>query len=210
MGTPNWLAYSLAGLMIATSAYCAMRLVVARVGRYVSHRDVDSVHVLMGVAMAGMFVPSLDPAGHRLWELVFALAIVWFAVSAVKTGAWRRRQARGHELSHVVICGAMIYMLAAVSASTSEASGHGHDIMSAMAGHPLGSPVVVSFLTVFLLGYVVLCADRLGLVVTPRALALVGEGNKAAAARPFLAPRLASCCEIAMCTAMAFMLVTML
>ncbi len=83
MTGPSWLADGFAGLMLLTAGYCAGRLVAARVQRRPAERDVDLVHVLMGVAMAGMLVPriGLRPAGLRtgIWAVVFAAAAGWFA-----------------------------------------------------------------------------------------------------------------------------------
>jgi len=69
-----------------------------------------------------------------------------------------------------------------------------------------------------LLGYVVWTADRLTLITADRrlpgcSLSLARPGGRVGAGpavRPFLAPRLASYCEIAMSVTMAYMLVTML
>ncbi len=56
MTGPFWLAGILAALMLATAAYCATRLIIARAHRRPDERDVDLVHTVMGVAMAGMLV----------------------------------------------------------------------------------------------------------------------------------------------------------
>ena len=81
--------------MLLTAGYCAGRLVAARVQRRPAERDVDLVHVLMGVAMAGMLVPriSLRPAGlwTGIWAVVFAAAAGWFAWRA-GLGRWLARR----------------------------------------------------------------------------------------------------------------------
>ena len=83
MTGPSWLAGGFAALMLLTAGYCAGRLVAARVQRRPAERDVDLVHALMGVAMAGLLVPraGLRPAGPwtALWAVVFAAAAGWFA-----------------------------------------------------------------------------------------------------------------------------------
>ncbi len=55
----SWLADTFAGIMIITAIYCASRLVISRRQHRPTDHQVDGVHVLMGVAMAGMLVPRL-------------------------------------------------------------------------------------------------------------------------------------------------------
>jgi hypothetical protein len=58
---PAWFAGSFAVLMIVIAVYCAGRLAISgRRGRD-TELDTDALHVLMGVAMAGMFEPRLTP-----------------------------------------------------------------------------------------------------------------------------------------------------
>jgi len=73
------LAHALAALMIAVSLYCAGRLAVARARRRITERDADLAHVAMGVAMAGMLVPRLNPLWDGAWEPIFAVSAAWFA-----------------------------------------------------------------------------------------------------------------------------------
>jgi hypothetical protein len=42
-------------------------------------RHVDGIHVLMGVAMAGMLVPRLRVFWIGGWEVIFGIGAVWFA-----------------------------------------------------------------------------------------------------------------------------------
>ncbi|QMU77866.1 DUF5134 domain-containing protein [Streptacidiphilus sp. PB12-B1b] len=81
-GAAGWLIGTVAAAMLATALYCAGRLVAARLWRRPSARDVDVGHALMGVAMAGMLVPGLDPLAAPLWAAVFAAATAWFALRA--------------------------------------------------------------------------------------------------------------------------------
>ena len=59
MSGPAWLTDIFAAVMITVAAYCASRLVVARWWRRPTDVDSDGVHVVMGVAMAGMLVTGL-------------------------------------------------------------------------------------------------------------------------------------------------------
>jgi hypothetical protein len=236
-----WLAAALAAVMIVTAGYCLTRLGLSwRRGRE-TDRQVDSMHVLMGVVMAGMLLPHFRLPWPGVWEGVFATAV---ALLAWRIGASLRRRASGHapghDLQHLLACGAMLYMLAAGAAVAAHAtSGTG---MTVAAGR--SSPTLALTLAVALLASVVLAADRLtslprvrpevssgsaGRLVsavwpgrlTPAAATTIAAANAAAAPSPRspeptprspapLSPRLAACCEIAMGLTMGYMLITML
>src|SRR5690348_12207829 len=112
----SWLAVPLAAVMIATAVYCAGRLAAARLWRRFTEVEADSVHVVMGVAMAGMLLPGLSPVPAAAWEAVFGAAAVWFACQAIRS---RLRQSTAasrwrcsHPVLHLVESVAMVYMLA--------------------------------------------------------------------------------------------------
>jgi hypothetical protein len=230
---PAWLADILAAAMIATAGYCASRIVYARLSRRRTERDLDAVHVAMGLAMAGMFVPRLDVLpggawGTGVWTGVFCAAAAWFAARAglaARTGA--RRQAT-HHVSHLVACAAMVYMLLAPAGGAGSVSAmRGMDGMGGAAG-AVRFPTLALALTVFLVGYAVVTADRLTLAASPGAAAggcgYAPAGPADAATDPatdpatggagvrdgVIAPRAATCCHIAMSVAMAYMLVILL
>jgi hypothetical protein len=241
---PFWLAGILAVIMIVTAAYCATRLIIARVHRRPDGRDVDLVHTVMGVAMAGMLVSWLNPVPNPVWAVMFSAGTAWFGwrawhdrrPRAVRNATARPtgRPSHPHHVPHLVMCGAMVYMLLAAGAVTAAA----HTGMTigapATAGH---FPLLALLLAVFMVGYVMWQADRLpalARVSTPRpaptlALALApspvaaggGQATQAdeAATTPDLAtspapkvlsPRLAVCCQIAMAVTMGYMLILML
>ena len=128
MTGPSWLAGILAVIMIATAGYCASRLIIARAHRRKDERDVNLVHTVMGVAMAGMLVSWLNPLPDGVWAVMFAVGTGWFGWRA-----WRGRRDRTdvsdsdqsphrHHVPHLVMCGAMVYMLLAAGAVISAAS----------------------------------------------------------------------------------------
>jgi hypothetical protein len=130
MAGPSWLADTFAGIMIVTAAYCASRLVLSRRRHRPTDLPVDAVHVVMGVAMAGMLVPRLRVFWTGGWEIVFGIAAAWFAWEAVRefrgqdaAGRWPR-----HHLQHVLACVAMLYMFLAVTSAKAASGG------SAMGG----------------------------------------------------------------------------
>jgi hypothetical protein len=163
MSAPAWLAGSLAALMIMIALYCAARLPISRLRNTNTERDTDTLHVLMGAAMAGMLEPRLTPVPATAWGAVFAAAAAWFAWQAARPGR-RGRRAGGarcaHPAAHAVECAAMIYMLLPVG---SWPSGHGSGM--AMPGMSqdttAGNPALTLVLALFMLGYLLWAIDRL-------------------------------------------------
>ena len=162
MGGPAWLTGIFAAVMITVAAYCASRLVVARWRRRLTDVDSDGMHVVMGVAMAGMLVTGLrfGPAGA--WEAVFAAAAGWFGwrFVRVRRGApvspWRCPQ----PVPHLVECGAMVYMYLAVPAVAVAAKGASGG-MGGMSATGSRFSFLALVLALFLLGWAVRVADRL-------------------------------------------------
>ena len=161
MSSPSRLGYLLAAIMIVTAVYCVSRLAAARLRGRPTEPAVDVVHVLMGVAMAGMLVPRLSLLPGGAWEAVFGAAVAWFGWQAFR--AYRTSSAAGralHQLPHVLASGAMLYMFLAVSHARTRPS------VTAMAagGQPAGTaryPVLALALALALFGYVVWVTDRL-------------------------------------------------
>jgi len=224
MGAPAWLTGSFAALMLTVATYCAGRLTVTRRWQRPTELDTDAGHVLMGLAMAGLLVARLRILPAATWEAVFAAGAAWFAWQLVNT---RRRTAPAswrclHPAPHLVECAAMLYMFFAAAPLTARAAAVG------MIGPaPSRFSVLALLMALFMVGYVVRVADRLPLRAPALALALAPAAAPAApsipapaatpapadyvptTARPYLAPRCAALCKIAMGLTMAYMLVLM-
>src|SRR5271165_1707548 len=109
---PAWLAGGFAALMIMVAACGAGRLAVFRVRGKDTELDTDGLHVLMGVAMAGMLEPRLSPIPGTIWRAVFAVAAAWFGWQAIRARSGRPGGSRcAHPAPHAVECAAMVYML---------------------------------------------------------------------------------------------------
>jgi hypothetical protein len=165
MAGPFWLGGVLAAAMILIAVYCAGRLVASRLWRRPTAVDSDGLHLVMGVAMAGMLVPQLGLLPGSVWEGVFGAAAAWFALQATRVGLGRAAGGwRCHyPVPHLVECGAMIYMLLAERGARAGAPGTGMPMpgMTASSG-PAGSfPACALVLALFMLGYVVWATDRL-------------------------------------------------
>lgn len=161
MAGPSWLADTLAVVMIATAIYCFSRLVAARRWRRPTDYDVDGVHMLMGVAMAGMLVPRLNLFWDSGWEMIFGAAVAWFGWQTVR--GYRSQLAAGrrwvaHHMQHLVACGAMLYMFLAVSAVKAGSSGSGMSMGG--SGSATRFPTLALVFALALVGYVIWTADR--------------------------------------------------
>jgi hypothetical protein len=159
MSGPAWLAGGLAVLMIAIAVYCAGRLAVSRLRGKDTEVATDGLHVMMGVAMAGMFEPRLTPIPGAAWRAVFAAAAAWFAWQAIRAG--RRPSARcAHPAAHAVECAAMVYMVLPVGSWPSD-RGLGMTMPGMSQGTTVGNPALTLLLALFMLGYVLWAIDRL-------------------------------------------------
>lgn len=109
MGTPSWLYYLFAVIMLAVAAYGSVLLLVSVPMRQVSGRDVDIAHIFMGVSMAGMFVTDWAFGPSGFWELVFAILLVWFVVRSLQS-VQRFGLHLPHEGIHAAMSFAMLLM----------------------------------------------------------------------------------------------------
>ena len=213
MAGPAWLTGLLAAVMLTVAAYNATRLVAGpRRGR-AAELDADGVHVVMGVAMAGMLTPALSFAPARLWQAVFTVSGLWFCYQYVRT---RRGQALGpwrcpHPLPHLIECAAMVLMLAlpAAVASTGATAATGMSGMSAVTGPAARFSPFTLLLALFMVGYVMWLGNNLT-ALAPAPVAATATGATITAGTAYLAPRCAACCKIAMGVTMGYMLVMML
>ena len=233
MTSPGWLDGAFAALMLLVAVSCAARLALGRLRDRVTELDADGLHVLMGVAMAGMFEPLLNPFPDVAWRAIFAAAAAWFAWQAVRArmGSRPGGSRSTHPLPHVVECGAMIYMLR----PSGRVPGVTMPGMSTPGSVTAGNPVLVLILALFMLGYVLWTTDRLASLSRAKAavrrggdqgrqpapatlpasaIQRSGGAGTAAGADPVigrtLAPRTAAGYKIAMSIAMGYMLVMML
>jgi hypothetical protein len=206
MSGPAWLAASFAILMIVIALYCAARLAVSRLRGRNTERDADALHVLMGVAMAGMLEPRLTSVPVTAWRVVFAAAAAWFAWQAIRAGRQSGGARGAHPAAHAVECAAMVYMLLPVG-SWRSSHGPGMAMPGMSQGTTIGNPAFTLVLALFMLGYVLWAIDRLAhLSRTPA----VATAYPQPAGIPVLAPRLAASYKITMAITMGYMLIVML
>lgn len=115
MPGPTPFANVLAGVMLANSLFAIGRLVVGRGWNRKLHYDVEVTHVLMGTAMAGMLVPTLNPLPDGVWAVVFCGVAARFSFAAlgflVRHGSRGGRGDHWHHGSHVVTHSVMGYSM---------------------------------------------------------------------------------------------------
>ena len=226
---PSWILDIFAAVMLVVAAVSAARLVAARPWqrgtRPAALTDIDISHLLMGIAMAGMLVWSLQTLPAGAWEVVFAVMTAWFAYRVVLdiqvSGV--RALAGGHCAPHLIHAGAMVYMFVAVAAPMA----HGSGGMSGMG--ILELPFLALLFTLALVGYSIWDLDQLsgpaatgdyglaaaaavpaGPVPGPAGITQVPPASAPADGTGVLAPWVATSCRIAMGVTMAFMLVIMI
>jgi Domain of unknown function (DUF5134) len=210
MTSPAWLAGILAAVVLVVAAFSAARLIAARGRRRRGEVDADGMHVLMGVSMAGMFVPRLATLPAAAWGAVFGIGTVWFAGRA-----WRDRSSRdplagrwcAYPVPHLIDCAAMVYVLWAVPAMMAGGGPPAGNRLAAMGEPASGArlPALGLALAAGVCAYVVWLLDRLP---AARAVSAAAGGGVVMSAPPaLLAPRAATCCKIAMGVAMVVMLV---
>jgi hypothetical protein len=210
MSGPAWVPGVFTALVILLALGCLTRLVVSRLRRRQVAADVEIVHAMMGIAMAGMLMPRLSVLPGGLWLAVFAAGAGWFTWQAV---APRRRgqpnAGHGHPAPHAMECLAMVYMqLAAGSLGSARQHAMAMPGMTAGAGASLGAvasnPVLALLallLCVVMLGSALWTIDKL----TAASARRIGSRDQSATA-----PRLVSYSKIGMSLAMGYALLTML
>ena len=166
--TPSWILDIAAALMLVVAAVSAARLVAARPWQQGSVvLDADVAHLLMGIAMAGMFTASLSTLPSTVWEVIFGLMTVWFAVRVVLDSQANgvRALAGGHCAPHLVHSAAMLYMFLAMNmpaAGMSAMSGSGMGGMSGgSASMTLDHPTIAFVFALVLAGYTIWDLDQL-------------------------------------------------
>jgi hypothetical protein len=131
---PAWLLDSFAALMLVIAAVGTTRLAAARLASAhslsvaeptgsrpwphgSSGADNDVAHLLMGIAMVGMLAASVTTLPSRAWEATFSVLTAWFAWRIARDARVNgiRSLASGHSAVHVLHCGAMLYLFAAIT-----------------------------------------------------------------------------------------------
>jgi len=213
--SPAWLYYAFGVSMIVVAAYGAVLLALGFATRRPIGWDVDIAHTFMGVAMAGMFVTGWSLGPRAGWELVFAGLAAWFLVRSAQS-IQRFGLHVPHESIHAVMSFAMVLMLWFVVAPVAGRSmSMGPDSITRIDP---GLTLMLAFLmlgsAVFTLASPVKGISRHGsrlqyAVVGTTAGDVAVPVSLSGMERVIAAPLLEDVSHVAMCIAMAFMLILM-
>ncbi|MGH8980474.1 MAG: DUF5134 domain-containing protein [Acidimicrobiales bacterium] len=221
--TPAWLYYLFAATMLAIAGYCLALLVLGAVARRTAGWDVELAHLVMGLSMAGMFVGGWAFAPNQMWECLFAALVVWFVLRA-----GRSVLSYGLHLPHTAVHASMSFAMLLMywfPMDMGLVSSHSAGIAgTAVSARP--DPGLMLVLAVLFLASAVTTiasghhgAAILGTHHAPtatRTVVLAGAGGHSQPLAVVLQvedvlvrPRLLDGSHVAMCLAMAFMLVLM-
>ena len=156
MMIPAWILDVFAAIMLVVAALSAGRLAI---GRLRPGADVDTAHLLMGVAMAGMLASSLHTLPTTVWVVVFVVVSAWFAwrLLAEVRAEGTAGLGTGHDLPHLVHSASMVYMFAAVNTTA-----HGSGMGMGMGMGTLEVPTLGLGFILFLAGWAVWDLDQIG------------------------------------------------
>jgi len=115
---PTGLYYLFAIAMLGVATYSAVLLLASARSRRRAGRDVELSHIVMGVAMAGMFISHLAFGPRAAWELIFGALFVWFVVKGTRS-VLAFGPHLPHTAVHALMAVAMLLMYWFPTASTS-------------------------------------------------------------------------------------------
>jgi Domain of unknown function (DUF5134) len=190
----------LAALMLVIAGGSAVRLGLAFRRGAGAELDADGLHLVMGVAMAGMLEPELGVLPSVVWRVTFAAAAGWFGWRTLRArlGRSQHPMACAWPVPHFIECLAMLYMLGPTSSLAAGKPGS-RMTMPGMGGSGLSGlgPVIPLLLVLSMAGYIIWTAER----------ATARTGSAASSDRQ-LTSRVAVFFKIAMSVTMGYMLLT--
>jgi hypothetical protein len=205
--------------MLVVAAYSVALLIFSVTGRHHSGRDVDIAHICMGISMAGMFVArwAFGPSG--VWEIIFGALMVWFVTRSIKS-VQRFGLHKPHEAIHATMSFAMLLMFLYPLGSMAGVTGMAMSPGASRLDPGLGFALALSFLAsaTFTLASPVKGASHHGTHVFAYAAAsAAGEKQSEHSSQHSAStleavvttPWLEDVSHVAMCVAMAFMLILM-
>jgi Domain of unknown function (DUF5134) len=211
---PAWLSWLFSVLMVASAVFHTGALVAAGRARRPHPYDVDLTHLVMSTAMAAMLVLPFGAGQATTWSLLIAVPAGWFALRTVGAAVAGGVRALGQPGRQLVMTVVMLFMLLAAgwptAASAAAIDGTGmagmrmehmaH--MEHMAGHGTPASSAVSLASLTLVAVLALVGAGLARELGGSVRAH-GSGGWFRTRGPSLG------CELAMTSAMGYMLVLM-
>jgi hypothetical protein len=213
VNAPAWLTDLLSILMLALGFYSLWRLLIARAWGRTTDYETDALHLLAGVATAGVIAGWARTLPRGAWTVVFAAAGVYFAVRAARArgdSADRRRL-----LGATGCCAVLLYMFTAgVGPSTMRGSTAGQVTMAGMPGMIFDQTVTYpSIGLIFVVGLAfaaVVVVNRIGARPAPRPAPVIGGPDDGAPVLIALAPRSAQLSRVLLLLVLGYAILTKL
>jgi Domain of unknown function (DUF5134) len=211
VNAPIWLSNLLSILALALAGFSLWRLLIARAWNRTTDYEADVLHLLAGVAAAGLISSWAHTLPHALWTGLFVVAGIYFLVRTAL--AWGVADERRRLLGGAACCAALVYMFAAgVAPSTLQGSTAGQYTMAGMPGMILDQTLTypsigLIFVVAMAFGAVVLL-NRAGSMPAPRPVPAAGGPDDGAPVA--LAPRSVLICRIALLLVMAYAILSKL
>lgn len=212
MAAPPWLRLALAALMIGIACGSAVRLRASlrlpRARR--AEADADGLHVLMGVAMAGMLEPRISVLPGIAWQAAFGASAAWFGWRALRSSRAPALPVPRCDvpLPHLIESLAMIYMLLPATGLVTGKSMPGMTMSGpAQSGLAGSSEIVALLLALSMVGYVIWTTATLTSSARP-----ANAGDRRMTPGPprgLAGSRLTAGYKIAMSITMGYMLIQM-
>jgi hypothetical protein len=205
VNAPIWLSTLLSLLMVAVACAAVVRLVIAGGWRRSVDYETEVLHLLAGLAAAGLISKWATTLPRPVWAVLFAAAGLYLAVRVARV--WSDRSARGPLLAGLACCAVLEY---AFTADIGPSAIHGSTAGGfTMAGEPgmivdtterfpaLGLAVVVA-----LAFAAVAAVNRAGSM--PKAEPRPAVGGPQDGAAVLLAPRSVALSRVALLLVLAF------
>lgn len=211
MNAPTWLSNLISILMLALACYSLWRLLIARLwGRGIDY-ETDGLHLLAGIAAAGLISSWGRTLPRSVWAVLFVAGGVYFAVCAGR--AWAETAERRRLLGGFGCCAVLVYAFTAgVAPSTLHGSTAGQYTMAGMPGMILDQterfPALGLVFVVALAFAAVLVVNRAGSMPTAKPVPVTGGANDGAPIP--LAARSVEICRVLLLLVLAYAILTKL
>ena len=211
MNAPIWLSNLLSILALALAGFSLWRLLIARAWNRTTDYESDVLHLLAGIAAAGLISNWAHTLPHALWTGLFAAAGVYLLARAALV--WDTVGERRRLLGGAACCAVLVYMFAAgVAPSTLNGSTAGQYTMAGMPGmimdQTISYPSIGLILVVGMAFGAVVLVNRAGSLPAPRPVAAVGGPHDGAPVA--LAPRSVLICRVVLLLVMAYAILSKL
>jgi hypothetical protein len=213
VNAPAWLSNLLSILMLGLAFYSLWRLLISRAWGRSTDFEMDALHLLAGIAAAGLISTWARTLPRGAWTVVFAACGVYFAVRAAR--AWADASGRRRMIGGAGCCAVLLYMFTAgVAPSTLHGSTAGQYTMAGMPGMIMDQTVTYpSIGLIFVVGLAfsaVALVNRIGAAPAPRPAPVVGGPNDGAPVFSALAPRSVQLCRVLLLLVLAYAILSKL